>query len=303
MDDNARFLDAVSRLPAPAMDDRVAAARERRVLLAELFDSPGDAVVEQREEVIAGVSVRIFEAAGADGRDAAPLVYVHGGGWVAGDPRTHAGICARLARQAGRTVVSVDYRRPPEHRHPAAVHDVIAVLDALPAVAALAGDSSGAHVAFEAAVHRAARPGVRPIDRLVLIQPACDPAMDRPSWAAFGSGRFLTAAAMRWYWDEYAGPESAGVLPLWEHDLAGLPPALIILGALDPLLDEGAELARRLRDAGVAVDVVVQPDALHGSLTMPAAFPAHAGAFTTIAAWIAGGAQRGSTPQKEGITA
>jgi len=54
------------------------------------------------------------------------LVFFHGGGWVIGDLDTHDVVCRRLADEGRLVVISVDYRRAPEHKFPAAVDDAIA---------------------------------------------------------------------------------------------------------------------------------------------------------------------------------
>ena len=78
-----------------------------------------------------------------------PLLYLHGGGYVAGGPGTHRALTTRLARDLDATVVAVDYRLAPEAPCPAAIDDAIAVYRCLleqghdPARLAVAGDSAG----------------------------------------------------------------------------------------------------------------------------------------------------------------
>ena len=85
------------------------------------------------------------------------IVYLHGGGWVLGDLESHDPICRRIARDAGATVASVDFRRAPEHPFPAPLHDVYESLLWLHHHAerlgvdadriAIVGDSSGGNLA------------------------------------------------------------------------------------------------------------------------------------------------------------
>ena len=53
------------------------------------------------------------------------VVHLHGGGFVFNDVDVHDGFSRRLANRSGVAVLSVDYRRPPEHRFPAAVDDAL----------------------------------------------------------------------------------------------------------------------------------------------------------------------------------
>src|SRR5207244_1104738 len=87
------------------------------------------------------------------------ILYVHGGGYVSCSSKTHRPITATLARLTQRKVFSVDYRRAPESRFPAAIDDVIAayqmVLAGIPAdePVAVAGDSAGGGLALALAMH------------------------------------------------------------------------------------------------------------------------------------------------------
>src|SRR5262245_17302927 len=82
------------------------------------------------DEVGSGPEIRSVVTVDADGvparlyRDGGPepgpaVVYAHGGGWVMGDLDTHDGLCRHLAAASGWAVLSVDYRRAPEHPYPA----------------------------------------------------------------------------------------------------------------------------------------------------------------------------------------
>ncbi|MCA9972857.1 MAG: alpha/beta hydrolase fold domain-containing protein, partial [Anaerolineales bacterium] len=103
----------------------------------------------------APIPARVYRPAAA--RPLPLLVYFHGGGWVVGSLETHDTICRRLAADAGRLVVSVDYRLAPEHKFPAAVEDAFAALTWAAAHAgelggdaarlAVAGDSAGGNLA------------------------------------------------------------------------------------------------------------------------------------------------------------
>jgi len=280
------FLDYLASLPpVPAVPS---AARDRRALLAERFDSGPDDVLA-RSTRRNGIPVREFSPPPGL-RAAGTLVYVHGGGWVAGDTRTHDGICRWLCRESGYEVVSVEYRRAPESKHPAAVEDVVTVLlnigsHASPGTPlAIAGDSSGAHIALQAALVWSNTSRHDPLSRMILIQPACDPTMSEKSWRVYGSAYFLTAKAMRWFWDSYIPVQEQK--PLWDADLSCLPDTLIIRSTLDPSQDEAEVLARAMQSAGVNVDERCLEDLPHGCLTMPAAFPSAVGHTIAAAHWL-----------------
>ena len=91
---------------------------------------------------------------------AAPtVVYLHGGGFVVGGLHSHDDVCAEIRATTGLTVVAVDYRLSPEHLHPAALDDALAVIRALLGPVVLAGDSAGGNLAAAAShVLRGPRP-------------------------------------------------------------------------------------------------------------------------------------------------
>jgi acetyl esterase len=232
---------------------------------AAALAGPGEDV-QVRDTEIAGVPVRVYSPHGVD--DAPVLVYFHGGGWVIGSVRTHDRPCRALCARVSCRVVSVEYRLAPEHRFPAAVEDCWAVTESLLAErqpVAVGGDSAGGNLAAVMALR--ARDRGLPLRLQILIYPVTDCDLDRRSYLACATGYGLTRDAMRWFWEEYMGgtrwdhPEAA---PLRAPSLAGAAPALVMICQYDPLRDEGAAYAERLRNSGVAVELIEQPGMIHG---------------------------------------
>ncbi|MCT4355169.1 alpha/beta hydrolase [Streptomyces sp. Je 1-79] len=247
-------------------------------------------VPPSRETTANGVRVRLY--GGGPGGAGPVVVFAHGGGWVLCDLDTHDGLCRRLADRAGVSVVSVDYRRAPEHRFPAAEDDVYAVLEWAAGRSEgpvfLAGDSSGGNLVAGAAL-RARDAGSPPVAGQLLFYPALDHRMGSVSAEAYAEGFFHTTAHMRWYWEQYLGPDgdpvraSPGLAP----DLAGLPPTLVVLADCDPLRDEGLAYARRLSSAGVRAEVRLHTGVFHGFLGARGLLPEADAALTGAAAWLA----------------
>jgi acetyl esterase/lipase len=244
----------------------------RRVLEARLqllFGDPDP--VESVEDVDAGgVPARVYDPGG----NGAGLVYFHGGGWVLGSLASHDALCRTLAARSGWTVVAVDYRLAPEHRHPAALEDAWAATrwaaerwEPL----AVAGDSAGGHLAAVVAV-RARDAGLR-LSHQVLIYPVTDCDFETPSYREHGVDTTLTTITMRWFWDQYL-PDAQSrtdceAAPLRAPDVAGVAPALVITAEYDPLCDEGEAYARKLTDAGVPVVLRRYEGQMHGFVCMP----------------------------------
>jgi acetyl esterase len=222
------------------------------------------------------------------------VVWFHGGGWVIGSLETHDNLCRLLCDDARVIVVSVDYRLAPETKFPGAAEDCVAAWVWLNEHAselggdahkiAVGGDSAGGNLA--AVVALVAREQGLPVPALqLLVYPVTDYEFDNPSMIDNAEGYFLRTAAMRWFFDQYAGtPDDFAdwrMSPLRAPDLAGLPAALVITAEYDPLRDQGEAYAQRLRDAGVPTQSVRADGLFHGFFGMHTFLPPARGAWDT----------------------
>lgn len=228
------------------------------------------------------IAVRVFVPAGRNARRPV-LVYYHGGGWVLGNLDTHEDVCRTLANRSNAVVVSVDYRRAPEHRFPEPLDDCCAAARWCAECAgefggdgtrlAVAGDSAGGNLAAAVAI-RFRDEGGPPLTLQCLIYPVTNCAFDTLSYHRYASGFGLTRDAMRFFWNSYlADPSDAGspyASPLQCRNLAGLPPALVLTAQYDVLRDEGESYAARLAQAGVRVQCVRYLGMNHGFLQLAA---------------------------------
>jgi acetyl esterase len=194
------------------------------------------------------------------------LVWIHGGGWCVGDLEGFDRVCRSLANAGGMEVASVDYRLAPECPFPAPLEDVRAAVRW--AVGAggpvvLGGDSAGGNLATVALRH--GHDGVR---AQVLVYPVTDGTMSGASYAD-ADQRMLAVGEMQACWTAYIGdlpPDDPDVSPLHAGDLAGLPPALVVVAGEDILRSDGEAYAEALRAAGVEVTLSCYEDMTHGFL-------------------------------------
>lgn len=242
-------------------------------------------VHDVRDVVLPGpggdLPARVYRPAGLPAHSAG-LVYLHGGGWVLGDLGSADSVCRYLADTAGITVVSVDYRLAPEHPFPAGLDDAVAAfrhvvahardLGIDPAAVAVGGESAGGNLAAVVSLvstqEARTTPDVPVPAFQLLFMPVTDLTTKHRSYTLFSDGFFLSEAQMDWYAAHYlTDPQQAHdprVSPLLAPDLAGLPPAHVVVAGFDVLRDEGEAYALRLLEAGVPTTLTRQEGIVHG---------------------------------------
>ena len=223
------------------------------------------------------VRVRIVTPPGAKG-PLPTILYMHGGGWVLGNAGTHDRLVRELAVGARAALVFVEYTRSPEAHHPVAIEQGWATARWIVANGAaegldarrlaVAGDSVGGNMAAVLAILAKQRGGVTFVHQS-LYYPVTDAGQDTDSYREFADGPFLSAKGMAWFWDCYLPDRTrradvtASPLRATPEQLAGLPPALVVVDENDVLRDEGEAYARRLTQAGVTTTSVRYNGILH----------------------------------------
>lgn len=243
------------------------AARRAQVRLANLT-LPREEVARVEDVDADGVRCRLYDPArGQDG----VIVHLHGGGFVLNDIDVHDQVCRRFANRSGRRVLSVGYRKPPEHPFPAAPDDVDTVVRWIlrqdwPGGRAIHGDSAGANLALVGALRNQ---GV--FDAVGLVYPFLDPTASFPSYGLaeeVGEDIGFDPRESEWFWRQYARTEAdfedPDLAPLLSDRLGTLPATFVATAEFDALRDEGEELARRLAETGVETVAVRCLGQTHG---------------------------------------
>lgn len=204
-------------------------------------------------------------------------VYFHGGGFVLATLDTYDASCRALCNASESLVISVHYRQAPEHRWPAAPQDALAAYRWIADNAqqfngdahrmAVAGESAGGNLAAVLCLQARDLGVPLPLHQL-LIYPVTDVAHGIASRSSmeFAGEKPLNTPMLVWFYDHYAGPDADRthryMSPL-HAELAGLPPATVILAEIDPLFSDGEAYAEKLARAGVAVDLKIYEGVTH----------------------------------------
>ena len=237
----------------------------------------------QKLMIEGGIALTIFYPQRTDNDGLPPgLLFFHGGGWTLGGLDTYEPFCRALANATRSALIWVEYRLAPEARFPAAIEDAwtaaqwvqqnALALHIDPERIGIGGDSAGGNLAAVTAL--AARDGLiafAPAYQM-LLYPCLDLTVSAPSHERFATGYLLTAEVYRWYRMNYLPPHTPlkdwRVSPFFAARFEGLPPSIILSAGFDPLCDEDARYAQKLRAANVEMVTINFPAMIHGFLTM-----------------------------------
>jgi len=207
------------------------------------------------------------------------LLWLHGGGYVLGNPEQDDEYCAQYGRELGITVVSVDYRYAPKYPFPIGLEDSYAALAWVAAQTqslsidaqhiAIGGASAGGGLAAALAQLAHDRQEINPVFQL-LVYPMLD---DRTVLRSDLSDKTYLAwdqKSNRFGWESYLGQPCGGedlpayAVPARREDLSGLPPAWLGVGTQDLFYDENVAYTQRLKACAVPCEIEIVPGAFHG---------------------------------------
>ena len=252
----------------PPADTLTLAERRAQYERAEkVFPTPPEVKVER-------VAAPVAPAEWLRPPSAAPgrvVLYLHGGGYVIGSPRSHRHLAAAIATAAGSSALLLEYRCAPEAPFPAAVDDAVAayrwLLDQGVSARgiAIAGDSAGGGLTV--ATLLALRDAGLPLPAAgVCISPWVDLTCGGASYATkAATDPIVKRAGVEEMARAYLGAADRRTplaSPLFA-DLRGLPPLLIQVGSEEVLLDDSVQLAERAKAAGVDTTLEVWDEMIH----------------------------------------
>ncbi|WDI31686.1 alpha/beta hydrolase [Hyphococcus flavus] len=207
----------------------------------------------------------------AGSQNDATILYLHGGGYVFGSPKSHRAVTFALARETGSPVFSLDYRMGPEHLFPAAVDDAVAAYRWLlnqgrdPSRLVIGGDSAGGGLAV--ALLLSIKENSLPMPAgAFLYSPWTDLTVSGESIVAneitdaMFKAEYISGGVKRYLGD--GDPKHPLASPLF-GDHRGLPSVLTFASTSEVLLDDSIRLHDKLKRAGVASELVLEEGLIH----------------------------------------
>lgn len=301
------FLEMGKTSGAPPLEELPLEAA-RRVMRETLIEAAcvRRFVARRKELLIVGQDavfpIRIYKPADAAKKKLPIIILIHGGGWALGDLDCYENMARFFCVETKSIVISAGYRLAPEHKFPAGLNDCFSCLQWTHKHAAelggdsqritLMGDSSGGNLAAAVCL-RAAQEGGSVIARQVLLYPLLSLEEDPPfeSRRKFGDGAyFISQSSIAWTIKLYLNAPNDSRLPLasplYSNTFEGLPHTLIINAGFDPLRDEAAAYARKLRQEGVPVDFTCFETTIHGFLSFAGVLDIGQKGLQFVSEWI-----------------
>ena len=254
--------------PAEARKQPTLADAERAVLKKQGKSTEPEQVGKVEEKSIrsgkAQIPARIYTP--KEGKAPYPVVvYFHGGGFVVGSNDSYDASARGLANGAKAIVVSVDYRKAPENKFPAAHEDADAAYAWVlknaasfagdPKNVAVAGESAGGNLAINVAIDARDKSEQLPV-HVLAVYPVATTTTDSKTFQEYAEAKPLNRSMMTWFFDKYQRTSADAKdhrLDLLSAKLDGLPQTTLITAEIDPLRADDEALEKKLDDAKVSV--------------------------------------------------
>lgn len=278
--------NAMAELIATGMAEAPSGNRKEALLLMrKQLDERGEAaeIKAQVFPVDAG-GVRAEWVIAPDARTNRRLLYIHGGAYMSGSPKSHRPITSRMSKLSGAAVLAIDYRLMPENPRMAGIDDCRAAYawilkngpDGPSSISTLivAGDSAGGNLALSTIVW-ARDNGLRAADAVVVMSPQTDATYGSPSleenietdiMQGSSFGPIIKAPRTISLWVSFLmnriNPRNPIVSPLL-GDLSRLPPTLLQVSEAEMFLDDAIRYANKAKAQGSPADLQSWPFMMH----------------------------------------
>ncbi|NHJ46308.1 MAG: alpha/beta hydrolase [Asgard group archaeon] len=232
------------------------------------------------------IPIRIFSHSNRAPNSANRIfIHFHGGGWVHGDLEFYSPTCLRYAYHFEATVISVDYRKSPEHKFPIPFIDCVEIAKwvienkclfgkkEIPIY--LIGESAGGNLVAAVSLYLRDHQ-INDIKGQILMYPVTDSNINYPSVEKFKNGYLLTKESLIYFLDAYKSKdedlENPYFAPIKATNLENLPSAIIVTCSHDVLRDQAFEYHKKLNNSGIESYYRNYLLSLHGFLNAPELF-------------------------------
>lgn len=242
----------------------------------------------------AGRRIDVLEVAPSALTSQAVILYIHGGGFVFGSPRTHAAMLGKLCHLTGMRAVLPKYRLAPESRFPAAARDVRTAWDGLiasgvdPAQVVVGGDSAGGALALGLLAELGGEGAAQPAG-VFCFSPLTDLTFSGESFHQNAQSEAILVTSRadetgQMYLGDHAADDPA-VSPLFA-DFTGAAPVWLTVGSTEILRDDSRRMAAELQAQGVDVTFTETHDLPHVWPIFHNTLPEARASLREVAGWI-----------------
>lgn len=285
--ENEQVLDLLQEMQATigSLPRRLQMLEMRRIMDEGFTGSPadGDSLGVNIEAVdIDGMAAEWVVSPRADANRR--LLYLHGGGFFVGSPRSHRMMTAELSRRCGVAVLAIEYRLMPENSRMGSVYDSQRafqwMIDNGPAGQGeareiyVSGDSAGGNLALMLSAWVRDK-GLADINGVVAFSPSTDSTLaggsiraNIPTDPMLGPalGAFarlpVTLKALAAFFGSRVNPRNPLVSPLFGN-LSDLPPTLVQASEAEMLLDDARRYVNKARRQGSPATLQTWPGMVH----------------------------------------
>ncbi len=276
------------------MTDPVKARQDLERSARFLFRAPPFSLMQSAPLENGQPALWISNRPGTSARKKQVIFYLHGGGYVAGSPTTHAKMLARLARLTGLQVFAPAYRLAPEHPFPAAFEDAKFAFQTLvakgydPSDIIIGGDSAGGGLALALMADLSANG--HPPRAVFAFSPLTDMRFQSPSFESNSTRDPLLPAAQKtlikdMYLSEQS-PDDPRASPLLAQFQTPPPPGFLQFSETEILRDDSLRMAEHLEQAGGIVTLDQWPNSPHVWVLFDGPLPEARMALERVAGFI-----------------
>lgn len=223
-----------------------------------------------------GNSAKMEEILVPDAREDKYIYYIHGGGFVTGEPAWGYFYAVEVAKKSRRRMIAIDYRLAPEHPFPAGIEDCVTGYEwmlqngARPEDTVFLGESAGANLVL-ALTAACKQRGIPMPAALTCVSPVVDLSFPFSSFTGRNERECILSKNQADDTREnylVNGAEDDALASPYRADVTGFPPVYHVVGTEEMLFDDSIRMHEKLLRAGVDARLTVWEGMFHTFVMM-----------------------------------